>query len=567
MASIEAVGAREILDSRGNPTVEVEVALDDGTLARAAVPSGASTGAFEAVELRDGGSRYLGKGVQKAVTAVLETIGPDLVGYDATEQRLLDQALIDLDGTPDKSKLGANAILGVSLAVAKAAAASADLPLFRYLGGPNAHLLPVPMMNIVNGGAHADSNVDVQEFMIAPIGAATFAEALRQGAEVYHALKAVLKKQGLSTGLGDEGGFAPDLPSNRAALDLITEAVGQAGLTPGRDIAFALDVAATEFYADGAYAFEGGPKTADDMIAYYAALVADYPIVSIEDPLAEDDWAAWARLTGQLGATVQLVGDDLFVTNPTRLQRGIDERCANALLVKVNQIGTLTETLDAVELAHRNGYRCMLSHRSGETEDTTIADLAVAVNAGQIKTGAPARSERVAKYNQLLRIEEELDEAARFAGAQAFPRSSAPRAGPGRPRRVRRRSGGLTGRALVLGAVLVLIALVLASPLQRYLQQRNAVIQAEQRQQSTSRRVAELTRLEQRWNDPAYVEQQARARLQFARPGDTVYVVVDPGRSAPDASREQDAPVSASGGPTSWQVRAWTSLRVADSPR
>ena len=374
------------------------------------------------MELRDGGDRYGGKGVQKAVSAVLESIGPELVGYDATEQRLVDQALIDLDGTSDKSKFGANAILGVSLAVAKAAADSADLPLFRYLGGPNAHLLPVPMMNIVNGGAHADSNVDVQEFMIAPIGAPTFAEALRQGAEVYHALKAVLKQKGLSTGLGDEGGFAPDLSSNRAALDLIVEAVEKAGLTPGRDIAFALDVAATEFFADGSYTFEGAGRTADQMIAYYTALVTDYPVVSIEDPLAEDDWAAWARLTDQLDESVQIVGDDLFVTNPTRLQRGIEESCANALLVKVNQIGTLTETFDAVELAHRNGYRCMLSHRSGETEDTTIADLAVAVNAGQIKTGAPARSERVAKYNQLLRIEEELDDAARFAGAQAFPR-------------------------------------------------------------------------------------------------------------------------------------------------
>ncbi|MCW2528618.1 MAG: eno [Pseudonocardiales bacterium] len=422
MASIEAVGAREILDSRGNPTVEVEVALDDGTLARAAVPSGASTGAFEAVELRDGGDRYLGKGVQKAVTAVLDEIGPELIGFDASEQRLVDQALITLDGTPDKGKLGANAILGVSLAVAKAAAESASLPLFRYVGGPNAHVLPVPMMNIINGGAHADSNVDVQEFMIAPIGAPTFAEALRQGAEVYHALKSVLKKKGLSTGLGDEGGFAPNLPSNRAALDLITEAVLAAGLVPGKDIAFALDVAASEFFKDGAYQFEAGPKTADEMIAYYASLVADYPIVSIEDPLDEDDWDAWAAMTEQLDTEVQLVGDDLFVTNPIRLQKGIELACANALLVKVNQIGTLTETLDAVELAHRSGYKCMMSHRSGETEDTTIADLAVATNCGQIKTGAPARSDRVAKYNQLLRIEEELDDAARYAGVGAFPR-------------------------------------------------------------------------------------------------------------------------------------------------
>jgi enolase len=422
VASIEAIGAREILDSRGNPTVEVEVALDDGSLARAGVPSGASTGAFEAVELRDGGDRYGGKGVTKAVNAVLDDIAPELIGFDASEQRLVDQALIALDGTPDKSKFGANAILGVSLAVARAAAESAGLPLFRYIGGPNAHLLPVPMMNIVNGGSHADSNVDVQEFMIAPIGAPTFAEAMRQGAEVYHALKSVLKSKGLSTGLGDEGGFAPNLDSNRAALDLIIEAVLKAGLEPGKDIAFALDVAATEFHSEAGYAFEGGTKTSDEMISYYLSLVADYPIVSIEDPLTEDDWAAWASLTDQLDATVQIVGDDLFVTNPIRLQRGIDEACANALLVKVNQIGTLTETLDAVDLAHRSGYRCMLSHRSGETEDTTIADLAVAVNAGQIKTGAPARSERVAKYNQLLRIEEELDDAARYAGAKAFPR-------------------------------------------------------------------------------------------------------------------------------------------------
>ena len=422
MANIEAVGAREILDSRGNPTVEVEVALDDGTVARAAVPSGASTGAFEAVELRDGGERYNGKGVQKAVAAVLDEISSELVNYDASEQRLVDQALIDLDGTPDKGKLGANAILGVSLAVAKAAADSAGLPLFRYIGGPNAHLLPVPMMNIINGGAHADSNVDVQEFMIAPIGAPTFSEALRTGAEVYHALKSVLKQKGLSTGLGDEGGFAPDLAGSSAALDLIGSAISQAGFTVGSDVAFALDVAATEFFHDGAYAFEGGTKSADEMIAFYLELVANYPVVSIEDPLAEDDWAAWASLTEQLDDKVQVVGDDLFVTNPTRIQRGIEEACANALLVKVNQIGTLTETLDAVELAHRNGYRTMMSHRSGETEDTTIADLAVAVGSGQIKSGAPARTDRVAKYNQLLRIEEELDDAARYAGAKAFPR-------------------------------------------------------------------------------------------------------------------------------------------------
>jgi enolase len=422
VASIEAVGAREILDSRGNPTVEVEVALDDGTISRAAVPSGASTGAFEAVELRDGGSRYGGKGVENAVTAVLDSIGPELVGFEASEQRLVDQRLLDLDGTPNKAKLGANAILGVSLAVARAAADSADLPLFRYVGGPNAHLLPVPMMNILNGGAHADTGVDVQEFMVAPIGATTFREALRQGAEVYHALKSVLKERGLATGLGDEGGFAPDLPSNREALDLITTAVEKTGLTVGEDIVFALDVAASEFYSDGAYQFEGSARSAEQMQAYYSDLVASYPIVSIEDPMNEEDWEGWAGMTAALGDRVQIVGDDLFVTNVERLQRGIDQRSANALLVKVNQIGSLTETLDSVDLAHRNGLRCMMSHRSGETEDTTIADLAVATNCGQIKTGAPARSERVAKYNQLLRIEEELDDAARYAGRAAFPR-------------------------------------------------------------------------------------------------------------------------------------------------
>jgi enolase len=426
VASIDAVGAREILDSRGNPTIEVEVALDDGTITRAAVPSGASTGQFEAVELRDGDpARYGGKGVEKAVIGVLDEIGPALVGLEASEQRLVDQALIDLDGTPNKSRLGANALLGVSLAVAKAAADSAELPLFRYLGGPNAHLLPVPMLNILNGGAHADTSVDVQEFMIAPIGAPTYREALQWGAEVYHSLKSVLKERGFSTGLGDEGGFAPDLPSNREALDLIAVAVDKAGYRLGDDIALALDVAATEFYTEGTYAFEGAKKSADEMTAYYADLVAAYPLVSVEDPLAEDDWAGWQALTEQLGSKVQLVGDDLFVTNPERLARGIRESVANALLVKVNQIGTLTETLDAVQMAHRDGYRCMMSHRSGETEDTTIADLAVATDCGQIKTGAPARSERVAKYNQLLRIEEELDDAARYAGPAAFPRHGA----------------------------------------------------------------------------------------------------------------------------------------------
>ena len=423
MATIEGIVAREILDSRGNPTVEVELVLDDGVVGRAAVPSGASTGAFEALELRDGDQgRYGGKGVEKAVANVGDRIMEELVGYEASEQRLIDQVMLDLDGTPDKSELGANAILGVSLAVARAAAASADLPLFRYLGGPNAHLLPVPMMNILNGGAHADSNVDIQEFMIAPVGAPTFAEALRAGVEVYHALKGVLKQRGLATGLGDEGGFAPDLPANAAALELIAEAVGAAGYQLGRDIVLALDVAATEFYRDGGYQFEGATKSAEEMTAYYTKLTEDFPIVSIEDPLAEDDWAGWSALTGQLGDRIQIVGDDLFVTNPERLRRGITERAANALLVKVNQIGSLTETLEAVELAHRAGFHCMMSHRSGETEDTTIADLAVATGCGQIKTGAPARSERVAKFNQLLRIEEELDDAARYAGAAAFPR-------------------------------------------------------------------------------------------------------------------------------------------------
>ncbi|MBK6440717.1 MAG: phosphopyruvate hydratase [Actinomycetales bacterium] len=426
MASIEAVGAREILDSRGNPTVEVEVLLDDGTVARAAVPSGASTGAFEAYEKRDGDKkRYLGKGVEKAVDAVLDEINPKIMGFDASEQRLIDAEMLSMDGSKNKENLGANAILGVSLAVARAAADSANLPLFRYVGGPNAHILPVPMMNILNGGSHADTNVDIQEFMIAPIGAPSFKEALRWGAEVYHMLKKVLHDRGLSTGLGDEGGFAPNLESNRAALDVIMEAIQKAGYTPGKDIALALDVAATEFYKDGAYQFEGAAKSAAEMTAYYAELVAAYPLVSIEDPMSEEDWDGWKAITDALGAKVQLVGDDLFVTNPERLQRGIDTATANALLVKVNQIGSLTETLDAVDLAHRNGYRCMMSHRSGETEDTTIADLAVATNCGQIKTGAPARSERVAKYNQLLRIEEELDDAAVYAGAGAFPRFAA----------------------------------------------------------------------------------------------------------------------------------------------
>jgi enolase len=426
VAAIEAVGAREILDSRGNPTVEVEVLLDDGVVARAAVPSGASTGAFEAYELRDGDkSRYQGKGVLKAVDAVIDEIGPAVEGLDATDQRIIDQAMIDLDGTDNKKRLGANAILGVSLAVARAAADSADLPLFRYLGGPNAHTLPVPMMNVINGGSHADSNVDIQEFMILPIGASSFSEALRWGTETYHVLKSELKSKGLSTGLGDEGGFAPNLDSNRAALDLLVEAITKAGFTPGKDIALGLDVASSEFFKNGSYAFEGGTKSAEEMSAYYEELVASYPLVTIEDPLDEDDWEGWAHLTSVIGAKTQIVGDDLFVTNPTRLARGIESGAANALLVKVNQIGTLTETLDAVALAQRSGYKTVMSHRSGETEDTTIADLAVATDGGQIKTGAPARSERVAKYNQLLRIEEELGDAAVYAGRSAFPRFTA----------------------------------------------------------------------------------------------------------------------------------------------
>jgi enolase len=425
VASIEGMFARQILDSRGNPTVEVEVVLDDGSEGRAAVPSGASTGAFEAVELRDGDAAYGGKGVTKAVQAVIDEIQPELLGYDADEQRLVDAVLIDTDRTPDKSRLGANAIVGVSLAVAKAAAASAGLPLFRYLGGPNAHLLPVPCMNILNGGAHADSNVDIQEFMIAPVGASTFSEAVRWGAETYHALKAVLKQHGLSTGVGDEGGFAPNLDHNRAALDLIVEAISKAGLAPGRDVALAIDAAASNFLDGGGYLFEGATRTAEEMTQTYAQWLDTYPIVSLEDPLAEEDWTGWRALTAELGGRVQVVGDDIFVTNPARLRRGIAEKVANSLLVKVNQIGTLTETFDAVDLAHRSGYTTMMSHRSGETEDTTIADLVVALNCGQIKTGAPARSERVAKYNQLLRIEEQLDDAAAYAGRAAFPRSAA----------------------------------------------------------------------------------------------------------------------------------------------
>jgi len=422
VASIEEIHARQILDSRGNPTLEVEVSLDDGTIVRAGVPSGASTGAFEAVELRDGGDEYGGKAVTSAVANVIEEIQPELLGYEADDQRLVDQAMIDLDRTPDKSRLGANSIVGVSIAVARAAAESASLPLFRSIGGPNAYLLPVPMMNIMNGGAHADNSVDIQEFMITPIGAETFEDALRWGAETYHALKSVLKQHGLSTGVGDEGGFAPDLEHNRAALDLIVEAIGKAGFTPGRDIALAIDAAATEFHSDGGYTFEGSTRSSGEMTDIYREWLDTYPIVSLEDPLAEEDWAGWHDLTAAVGDRVQIVGDDLFVTNPERIRRGITERSANALLVKLNQIGTVTETLDAVSAAQRASFSCIISHRSGETDDTTISDLAVATNCGQIKTGAPARGERVAKYNQLLWIEERLGDAAAYAGASAYPR-------------------------------------------------------------------------------------------------------------------------------------------------
>ena len=422
MSSIADVRAREILDSRGNPTVEVEVFLEDGTMGRAGVPSGASTGAFEATELRDGGPRYLGKGVTQAVRAVGAEISPAIKGMEVSDQRLVDEAMIALDGTPNKSRLGANAILGVSMAVAKAAATSADLPPYRYLGGPDAKVLPVPMMNIINGGAHADSDVDFQEFMIAPIGADSFHNALRMGAEVYHSLKSVLKSNGLSTGLGDEGGFAPNLPSNRAALELIAEAITKAGFKLGTDVALAMDVAATEFYSDGKYTVEGKTRSTDQMIELYAQLAKDFPIVSIEDPLAEDDWDSWVNFTAEMGDAIQIVGDDHYVTNTQRIARGIELNSANALLVKVNQIGSLTETSQAVEMAHHAGFATMMSHRSGETEDTIIADLAVAFNCGQIKSGAPARSDRVAKYNQLLRIEEDLEATARYAGRGAFPR-------------------------------------------------------------------------------------------------------------------------------------------------
>ena len=425
-AKIKAITSREILDSRGNPTVEVEVSLTDGSIGIAAVPSGASTGAHEAVELRDGGDRYGGKGVLKAIAGITNEITPKLIGLKAADQKAIDKLMIDLDGSENKSKLGANAILGVSLAVAKAAAISEKTPLFKYVGGDRANLLPVPMMNILNGGAHADTNVDIQEFMIAPFGATSFKEALRWGTEIYHSLKAVLKKNGLATSIGDEGGFAPNLTSNRAALDLILTAIEKAGFKAGDQIGLALDVAATEFYEKDkqGYRFESSSRSSAEMIKYYADLVANYPLVSIEDPLDENDWDGWVAITKEIGSKVQLVGDDLFVTNPVRLKDGIAKGAANALLVKVNQIGSLSETLAAVDMAHAADYRCMMSHRSGETEDTTIADLAVATNCGQIKTGAPARSERVAKYNQLLRIEELLGSDARFAGKGAFPRFS-----------------------------------------------------------------------------------------------------------------------------------------------
>lgn len=417
------VYAREILDSRGNPTVEVDVTLEDGTFGRAQVPSGASTGAYEAVELRDGDkARYLGKGVLQAVKNVNEVIAPEIVGLDATAQVEIDNLMLALDGTPNKSKLGANAILGVSMAVAKAAAKALKLPLYKYLGGVNAKELPVPMMNILNGGEHADNNVDIQEFMIMPVGATSFREALRMNTEIYHQLKSVLKAKGLSTAIGDEGGFAPNLASNEEAIKVILEATEKAGYVAGKDIMIALDVAATEIYKDGKYHLEGEGvvKTSEEMVAYYEMLVNKYPIVSIEDGLAEDDWAGWKLLTEKLGKCVQLVGDDLFVTNVERLSTGIEKETANAILIKVNQIGSITETFNAIEMAKRAGYTCIISHRSGETEDTTIADIAVALNAGQIKTGAPARTDRVAKYNQLLRIEEELGSVAEYRGLKVF---------------------------------------------------------------------------------------------------------------------------------------------------
>ncbi len=423
MSIIVDVNAREVLDSRGNPTVEVEVFLEDGTMGRVIIPSGASTGAHEAVELRDGDKeRYLGKGTMKAVTNVLTVIAPAVTGMSVFDQALLDKTLIELDGTPNKGKLGANAILGVSLAASKAAAEYVGMPLYQYIGGCNAKELPVPMMNILNGGKHADNNVDIQEFMIMPVGAGSFAEALRMGAEIYHNLKKVLKEKGLLSGVGDEGGFAPNLETNEEALAVIVEAIEKAGYVPGKDVRLALDVASTEIYKDGKYhlAGENAVKTSAEMVEYYEYLCGKYPIISIEDGLAEDDWDGWKLMTEKLGKKIQIVGDDLFVTNPQRLAKGIETNTANAILIKVNQIGTLTETLDAIEMAKRAGYTAVVSHRSGESEDATIADLAVAVNAGQIKTGAPCRTDRIAKYNQLLRIEEELEDVAQYKGINVF---------------------------------------------------------------------------------------------------------------------------------------------------
>ena len=426
MPAIEVVTAREILDSRGNPTVEVDVFLEDGSMGRAAVPSGASTGEHEALELRDGElTRFGGKGVMRAVTNVTDVIGPALVDEEALDQRAVDRLLLEMDGTPDKSNLGANAILGVSLAVAHGAAESQGVELFRYLGGPNAHVLPVPMMNVINGGAHADNELELQEFMLAPIGAASYAEAVRWCAEIYASLKSILKQRGLSTGVGDEGGFAPELSTAHDALHLLTEAIEKVGLEVGDEVSLAMDPAASELYRDGSYQLEGQTRSSADMVGYWRGLVDGFPIVSLEDPLAEDDWEGWAALTNELGRKTQIVGDDLFVTNPDRLARGISEGVATAILIKVNQIGTLTETLDTIALATRNGYSAMVSHRSGETEDTTIADLAVATNTGQIKSGAPTRGERTAKYNRLLRIEEELGDSARYAGVSTLLQESA----------------------------------------------------------------------------------------------------------------------------------------------
>ena len=424
MPAIASLAAREILDSRGNPTVEVDVFLDDGAAGRAAVPSGASTGAHEALELRDRDpGRYGGKGVLRAVDNVVNAIGPAIEGLDGLDQRGLDARLLDLDGTDDKSSLGANAMLGVSLAIAHAAAASLGLPLYRYLGGPGAHVLPVPLMNVINGGVHADNELELQEFMLAPVGAASFSEALRWGSEIYHALQGLLKDKGLATGVGDEGGFAPQIATASEALEFLVRAIEKAGLEPGDEVALAMDPASSELYRNGTYRVEGADRSSDDMIAFYRGLLDSFPVVSIEDGLAEDDWEGWARLTAELGSSCQLVGDDLFVTNPERLERGLRENVASAILIKVNQIGTLTETMDVMQLAARNGYGVVVSHRSGETEDTTISDLAVALDAGQIKSGAPARAERTAKYNRLLRIEGLLGDAARYAGGAALSRA------------------------------------------------------------------------------------------------------------------------------------------------